>query len=246
MKTIIEEFATSDIEDYVIVLNDETVPQNAPTRTYNAPTNIEVAALMCSDLDGNREGYKRSLIVYPRSGGLREVKSWHSTYLPLGYTLFYMRGEQGWHFNLLSSQNKSVTLQDYCSYILSARDQDDLKKDTLLCGSGLTQQFICDLYVSIESQRLDWVRQNQRQLKADTYKGLADAVSMNEGAQAGTYVVLPSTHVGGPRWYYQQYQDAMARVRTYGKPSLFITKYYDHRRKKLSQVPKKKSCSRRE
>jgi hypothetical protein len=221
-KTILEAHPASEVTSICIAIN-ERAPAEAATRTYNAPTGLEVAALLASDLNSNREGYKRSVIIYPRNGYLREVKSFNAAYFPLGYPLFYMCGESGWHPRMVSNTGKSMTLQDYCQYILSARDKDTLRHDALLSASALTQQFICDLYVSIETHRLDWIRNNQRQLKAESYKGLADAVSVNEGTEAGKYFVLPSTYVGGPRWYLQQYQDAMARVRTFGKPSLFIT-----------------------
>jgi len=39
----------------------------------------------------------------------------------------------------------------------------------------------------------------------------------------GKRVILPSTFIGGPRFMAQLYQDAMALVRRFGKPDLFIT-----------------------
>jgi len=41
----------------------------------------------------------------------------------------------------------------------------------------------------------------------------------------GKRVVLPSSYVGGDRFMQQLYQDSMAIVRHFGKPSLFITFY---------------------
>lgn len=60
---------------------------------------------------------------------------------------------------------------------------------------------------------------------------MADALNLaydeNDGVvdahQIGRFYVLPSTFVGGPRFMTQLYQDAMAIVRKYGKPDLFIT-----------------------
>jgi Helitron helicase-like domain at N-terminus len=39
----------------------------------------------------------------------------------------------------------------------------------------------------------------------------------------GRRVVLPSSFTGGPRHMHQLYHDAMAIVRKFGKPDLFIT-----------------------
>ncbi|GMF49762.1 unnamed protein product [Phytophthora fragariaefolia] len=41
--------------------------------------------------------------------------------------------------------------------------------------------------------------------------------------QIGRRVVLPSTHPGGPRHMFKSYQDAMAVVREFGKPDVFVT-----------------------
>ena len=53
---------------------------------------------------------------------------------------------------------------------------------------------------------------------------LQDAVARGDttGRSAGR-IVLPATHPGSPRAMNQLYQDAMAIVRTHGKPTLFIT-----------------------
>jgi hypothetical protein len=39
----------------------------------------------------------------------------------------------------------------------------------------------------------------------------------------GRWVILPSSHIGSPRFLQQLYQDSMAIVRHYGKPTPFIT-----------------------
>lgn len=60
----------------------------------------------------------------------------------------------------------------------------------------------------------------------DTYIGLADALQVranNENLRAGRIVILPSTFIGSPRNMMQNYQDAMAIVRKFGKPDIFIT-----------------------
>ncbi|MBW0498906.1 hypothetical protein O181_038621 [Austropuccinia psidii MF-1] len=45
----------------------------------------------------------------------------------------------------------------------------------------------------------------------------------DEGHIDGKRIILPSTFIGGTRSILQLYQDAMALVKLYGKPSLFIT-----------------------
>ena len=42
-------------------------------------------------------------------------------------------------------------------------------------------------------------------------------------SRVGRPVILPSSFIGSPRNMQQNYQDAMAIVRKFGKPDLFIT-----------------------
>ena len=42
-------------------------------------------------------------------------------------------------------------------------------------------------------------------------------------SQVGKMIVLPSTFIGSSRYIMQNYQDAIAIVRSTGKPDLFIT-----------------------
>ena len=81
------------------------------------------------------------------------------------------------------------------------------------------------MYVKVEEQRLKFLQmqENQKTLKADTYSGLADAIQANEHSLAGKRIILPATFTGGPRYMHKNYQNAMAIVRKFGKPSLFIT-----------------------
>jgi hypothetical protein len=48
-------------------------------------------------------------------------------------------------------------------------------------------------------------------------------VLANDGNRAGRRIVLPASFTGGSRYMLKLFQDAMAIVRRYGKPHLFIT-----------------------
>ena len=202
---------------------------------------------MNSDLESDRQRYKRSVVVHLRhTGELKEISFAHPAFYPLCYPLFHFRGEDGWHIHLKSTDNRrtpedqenpanqetpvvKVTFKEYAKYVLQVRDnitgdnQPKIVKDVILCGNGLTQQYICDLYIAYENDRLEWIRTHQKELKAELYSELLEAANRQQGDLAGKYFVLPHTHVGSPRWYYGEYQDGMARCRALGKPDLFIT-----------------------
>ena len=95
----------------------------------------------------------------------------------------------------------------------------------LLHADRLLQQFIVDGYAMLESQRLHWYRSHQKELRADLYQGLADAVFKGEhsASATGKRIILPASFTGGARYMIQNYQDAMAICRWAGYPDLFLT-----------------------
>ena len=125
-----------------------------------------------------------------------------------------------------NKKTSRATCREYYAYRLQVRDSKDsdtIDQDVLLYGAKLFKQYLCDMYVKIETERLDYLYHNQSMLKAELYRGLADAISSNDTKGAGKHIILPSTHINSPRYYLQCYADAMAIVRKYGKPDLFIT-----------------------
>ena len=92
-------------------------------------------------------------------------------------------------------------------------------------GKRLFQQFAVDTYIKIESSHLDYIRNNQQELRADLYQGLVDSLHAGEGRadSVGKRTVLSTTFIGGPRDMRRRYMDAMALVRKYGKPDIFLT-----------------------
>lgn len=91
-------------------------------------------------------------------------------------------------------------------------------------GGRLFQQYMVDNAAQLQDSRLNYQRNHQSDLRAALYSGLADALRVGDNVgDVGRRVVLASSFVGGPRYMVQQYQDAMAIVRKYGKPDLFVT-----------------------
>jgi hypothetical protein len=117
---------------------------------------------------------------------------------------------------------KTITMIDYYAFRLQERDNE---ASTILRCGRLVQQYIVDAYAAIEQSRLNYLRRNQKKLRADLYQGLQDALEAGDTdtTTLGTRIVLPSSFTGGPRFMVQLYQDAMAICRSFGLPSYFIT-----------------------
>ncbi|CAF5002532.1 unnamed protein product [Rotaria sp. Silwood1] len=142
------------------------------------------------------------------------------------YPLLFPRGDEGWHPNLekaYRSRNRTrVSMLQFYSYRLAIRQTFS----AIHYAGKLFQQYIVDAYVKTEQNRLAFHRQNQKTLRVELYQGLMDHLANEaviEELKPGRVIILPSSFQGGPRAMQQNYQDAMAIVRKYGKPDLFIT-----------------------
>ncbi|KAG5550811.1 hypothetical protein RHGRI_015690 [Rhododendron griersonianum] len=117
---------------------------------------------------------------------------------------------------------KMVSAREFYAYRFQIREEANSM--LLQCGR-LPQQFTVDMYVKIETSRLDYFRNRQREIRSDLYQGIVDSVNHGESdaSKIGTRIVLPATFVGGPRDMRKRYLDAMTLVQRYGKPDLFFT-----------------------
>ena len=127
-----------------------------------------------------------------------------------------------------TSKAKKITMLQYYTYRLATRSVEPNPSNLLYCYGRVTQQYLVDAYAKVEENNLRWIRTNQTKLRVETYSGLQDWVRQTgdndqDTSQLGKQVILPSSFHGSPRHMAQVYQDAMALVRRFGRPDLFIT-----------------------
>lgn len=165
-----------------------------------------------------------------QGGQLRPISELHPSYLPLQYPLLFPRGEDGYRVDIplgdstnISSRARSrVTMRQFFAFRIQDRTNEAA---TILSSRKLFQQFLVDAYTMVESERLSYIRDHQKNLRAEKYKKLTDSVGGGNtpATSTGKRIVLPSSFTGGPRYMVQNYLAAMALCRVYGYPDLFIT-----------------------
>ena len=94
----------------------------------------------------------------------------------------------------------------------------------LSVGSPL-QKYIVNMYIKLETSRLDYLCNKQHEIRVELYQGIVDSVHAGEmqGNKIGRRIVLPASFIDGPRDMCKRYIDAMALVQRFGKPYLFLT-----------------------
>ena len=126
----------------------------------------------------------------------------------------------------MTARGRKVTLKDYAAFRIATRPHPAGRTMQPHCFGRLFHAFVVDTWARIEHERLTWMRYNQKSIRAELYNGIADAVATNDAipaAQIGRRIVLAPSFIGGPRHMHRLYQDAMAAVRKFGKPDLFVT-----------------------
>ncbi|RZB57663.1 ATP-dependent DNA helicase PIF1 [Glycine soja] len=195
--------------------------------TYNLLNVSEVAALIVGDFDSDS---RRDIIVETQNGELQRIHELHCSYLGLQYPLLFPYGEDGYRPDILhrctpSSRKRKrnrLTMREWFAYRLQSRSNE---AQTLLHSRKLFQQFIVETYTMVESERLSYIRNNKKKLRADKYCSLQTSLDAgsSKGSSKGKRVILSSTFVGSPRYMDQLYFDGMAICSHVGFPNLFIT-----------------------
>ena len=213
----------SQHDDKKIVIHADKVPQGQHKGRYNSPLGADIGVILSNEEAGARD----IIIANSHDNSLKRIKSTHPWYDALQYPLIFWDGKSGYHFGITKScpntdQNsqKTVSSREFYSYHFMVRENHD----HLFHFKSLLSQFATDMYAKIESERLSYIRHNQSLLRADSYIHLRDAISSDvQPSEIGQRVILPSSFTGGPRYMHEKTQEAMAIVRRFGKPDLFIT-----------------------
>ncbi|XP_027166434.1 uncharacterized protein LOC113766438 [Coffea eugenioides] len=124
--------------------------------------------------------------------------------------------------NDAENNGEFVSMREYYAYKLQMRDK---YCPNILNTGRLLQQYVVDMYIKIESQRLDYYKSKQEFIRREQLQGVMDSVITGQcqASKIGQRVVLPASFIGGPRDMKRRYVDAMALVQKFGKPDLFIT-----------------------
>lgn len=103
----------------------------------------------------------------------------------------------------------------------------DTEFPTILLGKKLFQQYVVDSASKIEQNELNFYRKDsfQKNLRSERAEEVFECISDSpeDLKNCGKSFILPQSHTGSPRDNYRRYMNAMAIVRKYGKPDLFLT-----------------------
>ncbi|KAH7713457.1 hypothetical protein AAVH_19195 [Aphelenchoides avenae] len=205
------------------------LPRNVDRRRYNIPRANEIAAVFRTNADGSIP--PTELIVQSATGRTFRLSTLSPLVAPFTFPLLFPTGKEGWTPMMpLARATKNrlqVSRREYLSHQIQVRSDrhDNIVFNPLHYAGKLFQEYVVINYVHVEGDRLEWVRSNQAELRAHDYRGLHDKIDelCKKKNVAKNVTVLPATFPGSPRYMQRNYEDAMAVVRRFGKPDLFLT-----------------------
>jgi hypothetical protein len=231
--------AGEDIEEHCAVIEADAAPAGAAPRTYNAATN-DSEILMCMPEDLGTKPWGTFVLKY-RNGGLQVLDPSNRCADPTHFPLLFPNGETGWSRGVRVPSNRkdadgvpierSVTPKEWYNYYSYERRRhpqspDNVTWDSSLQRAGrLYQEYICWGWIKAEDRNLSYIasEHGQRAIRAEKYNNLADHMCGTDHLVNVGRIVLPCTVRGSPRKMKKNFEDAMATVRVFGTPSLFIT-----------------------
>ncbi|XP_053592995.1 uncharacterized protein LOC103575583 [Microplitis demolitor] len=188
-KSALESIPLENKDNYQLVINADRKPISDHKGRYNKPSTNEVAVVLV-----DQECQKRDIVLFLRTGDLQRISETHRSYDALQYPLIFCRGEDGYNFNIFHSgqqaedTNKKISaLQFYC-YRLMMRSNEF---NNLHRYRQISNQFWVDMYAKIETERLSFIRNSQKQLRAENYIHLQDALRVEKWQKRG----LPHAHI---------------------------------------------------
>ena len=168
-------------------------------RTQNLPTSNEVAMIIPEMADANF----RDVRIYLRNSTTEftytTISPNHAMYMPSHYTLMFPHGNMGWNWGLRlrDTQDKDDKLKQLMYYRFRLHQRAN-EYPIIFKACRLFQQYLVDIWAVCDQNKLDWFRAKQKQIRADLYGGLEDAL-LNEDIDASNSgrMILPSSHTGG-------------------------------------------------
>lgn len=116
------------------------------------------------------------------------------------------------------NDSDTITAMRFYAYLLQDREGY-----YMVYYGRLFHQYAVDMYIKVEHQRLRYIESHQSSLRSESLQAVIDAMGNETARELGSHIILPPSFTGGPRDMNARYQDAMAIVRSVGKPDLFIT-----------------------
>lgn len=137
----------------------------AGVQQYELPTSETLGAIVFDAGPKSHTDY--DVIIEVKDGPPQRINKLHQLYMSLQFPLLFIYGQSGYHpaiklNDATSSKNRRLTMNMYYTYQLHDRFNF---YGLLQRGGRLFQQYVVVAYCSIELNRMDYIRNNQQNIR---------------------------------------------------------------------------------
>lgn len=191
-----DRLSNNESEDFIIRLIG--AKEGDPVQ-YNLPTTDQLVMLIVGDF--SLDTFKRDIIIETRNNELKRISSLHPAYMALQYPLLFPFGEHGFQVGILyndlgptqNNARRHMTMQEYYCYQFHYRKN---QPNPYLCYGLLSSQAKVDARACIDENRLNYIINNQKNLRIESIQGITDAISRGciSGDEVGK-TIIPLRHI---------------------------------------------------
>eukprot|EP00980_Cylindrotheca_fusiformis_P001154 scaffold319_cov97-Cylindrotheca_fusiformis.AAC.14 len=192
------------------------------TGQFTAPSADDIAGFIPDDsMEFDRH---RSILLHSGvDNKFSCISEMNPNYDPTHYVLMFPHGDPGWSLDWKNSRFCPKKTDGTLLKFYRQRMQIRKSSNTLALFGRLFHEYVVDQWSKIEKSRLDYIRTHQKDLRASTSEENRPEdvpVQPDEGFQ---YTYLPQSYEGSPRYYRNQYLNAMNSVNLICPGTYFIT-----------------------
>ncbi len=235
-KTTNEQLRSNTISqrDLRILLNSRMqliLKASANRRRNNLFTSIEVITIIINneyDLSCERDIVFTKRHDETEQSYLRRISQNHVAYMSLHYVLFFSYDELDFHWELIVNVISRVHVRTRFCQRAFYKYRLHVRNDVFFVlhrDDRLFQQYVVDAWVSCDVNKLNWLRNNQSNIRTNVYNELANNLRRDnvDATTLNRRFILSFSYTSDARFMQKLFQDNMIIVKHFERFTFFVT-----------------------
>ena len=187
---------------------------------YRVPREDNIAGFVPTNATGKIDSH-RSIFISNADDSFSKINELNAMYDPLHYVMMFPKGDPGFSKIVSDQQDKDKdTLLDFYQQRLQIRPN----RHVSLCHFGrLSHEYVIDMWLKIESYRLAWIKNNQKDLRVSSEPDDRPDDAPVGNDEGRSIVYLPPSFTGGKRYYRRKFLDGVNVANQVGAGTVLVT-----------------------
>jgi len=185
---------------------------------YRVPQDDNIAGFVPTSAS-DKFNEHRSIYITNANDSFRKIDELNAMYDPLHYVIMFPKGDPGFS-KIVADLNDEDTLLKFYQQRMQIRPD----RHVSLCHFGrLSHEYVIDMWLKIESYRLAWIKNNQKDLRVSSEPDERPDDAPVDSDEGRSIVYLPPSFTGGKRYYRRKFLDGVNVANKIGAGTVLIT-----------------------